>query len=123
MVTPSSSSITTAQPLTVTVAVSGGAGIPIPAGTVTLTSGSYTSPAATLSGGKATIEVPAGSLAVGNDIHSRNLLIQSRCGSLSTIHRFTGIGAHGNRWSVWSTWKAYQTFWPRCDYDNVTNRV
>jgi uncharacterized repeat protein (TIGR03803 family) len=66
-VTPSSSSITTAQALNVTVAVSGGSGNPIPTGTVTLTSGSYSSGATTLTSGSATINIPAGSLAVGTD--------------------------------------------------------
>lgn len=60
-------SITTAQSLAVTVSVSGGAGNPVPTGTVTLTSGSYTSAAATLSSGSAVITVPAGSLPAGND--------------------------------------------------------
>ena len=63
-VIPSKSSITAAQPLTVTVAVSG---TPTPTGSVTLTSGSYTSAATTLSGGSATINIPAGSLATGSD--------------------------------------------------------
>ncbi len=67
-VTPSASSITTAQALTVTVAVSGGSGNPTPTGTVTLTSGSYTSAATTLTSGGATINIPAGSLAIGTDI-------------------------------------------------------
>jgi len=66
-VTPSSSSITTAQALSVTVAVSGGSGFPTPTGTVVLTSGNYTSPAATLGTGGATINILAGSLAVGTD--------------------------------------------------------
>ena len=66
-VTPSATSITTAQPLSVTVTVSGGSGAPTPTGTVTLTSGSYASSAATLVGGSATINIPAGSLAVGAD--------------------------------------------------------
>jgi N-acetylneuraminic acid mutarotase len=65
--TPSASRITTAQGLTVTVAVSGGRGIPIPTGSVTLTSGSYASTASTLSGGSASIIIPAGSLAMGRD--------------------------------------------------------
>ncbi len=64
-VTPSASSITTAQPLTVTVAASGGDSAPTPTGSVTLTSGTYTSGAATLSSGSATIGIPAGSLATG----------------------------------------------------------
>ena len=61
-VTPASSTITSAQPLTVTVSVSGGSGNPTPTGTVTLVSGIYASPATTLSGGSATINIPAGSL-------------------------------------------------------------
>ena len=65
--TLSSSSITTEQALTVTVAVKGVSGGPAPAGTVTLTSGSYTSAAATLSSGSATISIIAGSLAAGSD--------------------------------------------------------
>jgi hypothetical protein len=66
-VTPGTSSITTTQALSVTVAVSGGTGNPVATGSVVLTSGSYTSSAATLSGGVATITVPAGSLAAGSD--------------------------------------------------------
>jgi hypothetical protein len=64
-VTPSASSITTAQPLTVTVAVSGGNSAPTPSGSVILSSGTYTSGAATLASGSATIGIPAGSLATG----------------------------------------------------------
>jgi hypothetical protein len=67
MVTPSSSSITTIQAFTVTVVVNGASGNPTPTGTVTLTSGSYASSAATLSNGSATIAVPAGSLAIGTN--------------------------------------------------------
>jgi len=66
-VTPSPLSISTTQPLMVTVAVSGGSGGLTPTGSVTLSSGSYTSSPATLSAGTATITVPAGSLAVGAD--------------------------------------------------------
>ena len=67
MVTPSSTSITTAQSLTVTIGVSGGGCDPTATGSVTLTSGSYTSAATTLAGGNATITVPAGSLAASTD--------------------------------------------------------
>jgi len=67
-VTPSLSSITTAQALTVTAVVSGGNGNPTPTGSVTLTSGSYSSAASTLNGGSAQINVPAGSLSPGNDV-------------------------------------------------------
>ena len=66
-VTPSSSSIATAQALTVSVTVSRGSGNAVPTGSVTLTSGSYTSAAVILSSGSAIINIPAGSLAVGTD--------------------------------------------------------
>ena len=66
-VTLSSSSITTAQTLTVTVAVGGVSAANAPTGFVTLTSGSYSSSAVTLANGNATINIPAGSLAVGSD--------------------------------------------------------
>jgi hypothetical protein len=66
-VTPSSSSITAAQTLTVAVAVSGPSVNPTATGSVTLTSGSYTSAATTLSSGNAQINIPAGSLKVGSD--------------------------------------------------------
>jgi hypothetical protein len=65
-VTPSLSGITTAQVLSVAVTVSGGSGNPIPTGSITLTSGSYTA-ATALSGGLATINLSAGALAVGTD--------------------------------------------------------
>jgi hypothetical protein len=48
----------------VTIAVSGS---PTPTGAVTLAGGGYTSAATTLSGGSATISIPAGSLATGSD--------------------------------------------------------
>jgi hypothetical protein len=66
-VTPGSSSITANQPLLVTMAVSGGAGNPTPTGSVVLTSGSYTSASATLNNGSAQVNIPANSLATGND--------------------------------------------------------
>jgi hypothetical protein len=66
-VQPGSSSITTAQPLQVTVIVGDGVGSPAAAGTVTLSSGSYSSGAVALSSGIAMITIPAGSLAVGSD--------------------------------------------------------
>jgi len=64
-VSPASGSITAAQSLGVSVAVSGTGSTPT--GSVVLTSGSYASSAATLSSGSATITIPAGSLAVGSD--------------------------------------------------------
>lgn len=62
--TPSASSITTAQDLAVTVNLLGN---PSPTGWVTLTGGGYTSTAAPLISGSATINIPAGFLAVGSD--------------------------------------------------------
>ena len=64
-VTPASSSITTAQSLGVIIAVSSTSGTPT--GSVVLSSGTYTSPGATLSSGLATIAIPTGSLAAGSD--------------------------------------------------------
>ena len=59
------SSITTAQSTTVTVTVSGSSGTPT--GSVTLSSGTYSSGAVTLIAGSAQITIPAGSLASGTD--------------------------------------------------------
>jgi len=67
LVTPSAASVSTAQPLTVTVVASGAGSSLLPSGSVTLTIGSYLSAAATLTGGAATIAIPAGSLAAGTD--------------------------------------------------------
>ncbi len=66
-VSPSLLSLTTAEELTVTVAVTGADSGIAPSGTVTLTSGSYTSAAVALHNGDATIDVPAGSLPAGSD--------------------------------------------------------
>jgi hypothetical protein len=87
-VTPASSSITTSQPLQVTVSVSGGSGNPTPTGSVTLSSGSYTSAATTLSAGAANITVPAGSLTIGNDTLTGTYTPDS--GSSSTYTSATG---------------------------------
>jgi hypothetical protein len=66
-VTPSASSITTSQALTVKVAVSGGSGNATPTGSVTLTGASYTSSASALIGGIALFNIPSGSLPIGAD--------------------------------------------------------
>jgi hypothetical protein len=65
-VTPAAPAITATQSLTVTVAVSGGTGTPTPTGAVTLTAGSYSSAATVLSGGNASIAIPAGTLGLGS---------------------------------------------------------
>ncbi len=90
-VTPSSSSITAAQPLTVTVAVSGEDGSPTPTGSVTLAGGGYTSTATALTGGSATIDVPALSLAVGSDTLTASYTPDSS--SSATYSAATGIAA------------------------------
>ena len=65
-VTPSAAgSISTTQALSVTVGVTSNSGTPD--GSVLLSSGSYASFPVNLSGGQATINVPAGLLAVGTD--------------------------------------------------------
>jgi hypothetical protein len=64
VLTPSATSITTADALTVTVAVNG---TPTPTGSVILTGGGFTSGVTVLAAGGATINVPAGSLTVGTD--------------------------------------------------------
>jgi len=66
-VTPGASGISTTQGLSVTVAVSGGTGNPKPTGSVTLSSGSYSSAATTLNSGSATIAILALSLPSGTD--------------------------------------------------------
>jgi sugar lactone lactonase YvrE len=66
-VTPTPTSITTGQALSVAVTVAGGSGNSTPTGTITLTSGTYTSSATTLSSGAATINIPAQSLLAGAD--------------------------------------------------------
>jgi len=63
----SSSTITTTQPLTATITVSSVGGGPMPTGMVTLVGGGYLSATTPLSGGTATIVIPAGALAVGVD--------------------------------------------------------
>jgi hypothetical protein len=65
-VTPSASSITATQALTVTVVVSGGTGNPTPSGTVTLSSGSY-SAQQTLASGAVSFTIAAGTLGNGGN--------------------------------------------------------
>ena len=69
-VTPSLTNILLTQGLTASVVVSGGAGAPAASGSVVLSSGSFTSAAASVTSGMATIVVPAGSLATGANVLS-----------------------------------------------------
>ena len=66
-VTPSAANITTQQSLAVTVAVTGGTGDPEATGTVTLSSGNYTSVTAALASGSAAIDIPPATLPAGTD--------------------------------------------------------
>ena len=88
-VTPATGSITTAQSLGVTLGVSGTAGTPT--GSVVLSSGSYTSSAATLSSGSATITIPAGSLAAGSDTLTAKYTPDS--GSSATYNSASGTAS------------------------------
>ena len=71
-VTPSSSYLTPAQAqsqaVSVAMVATGGTGNPVPTGTVTLTTGSYSSGPTALSGGSATISIPPGTLTTGFNI-------------------------------------------------------
>ncbi len=67
-VTPAASNVSGTQPLGVTVTIgSPVSGTSVPTGTMTLSSGAYTSAAATLNNGSATFTIPAGILAPGVD--------------------------------------------------------
>jgi hypothetical protein len=66
-VLPSALSITTTQPLNVTVSIGASGSGMTPSGTVVLSGGGYNSPTATLSGGSATLGISAGLLAAGTD--------------------------------------------------------
>jgi len=65
--TLSAPTITTAQSLTASFAVTGGTGNPTPTGSVTLSGGGYSSSSVVLSAGGASMTIPVGALAVGQD--------------------------------------------------------
>ena len=67
VVTPSSSNVTAAQAFNVVVVVNGANGNPVPTGSVTLTGGGYSSAVTVLTNGRATIAIPAETLATGTD--------------------------------------------------------
>lgn len=69
-VMPTSTTITTAQSFTLTIAVSGGPSSPTPTGSVVLSGGGFTSAVATLIAGSATVTIPAETLALGMDSFS-----------------------------------------------------
>ncbi len=90
-VTLSPSSITTAEAMTATIGVSEGPGTPLATGSVTLSGGNFTSAPATLVNGTAQINVPLGSLAVGNYPLMVNYLPDAN--SSSTYLNATGSAA------------------------------
>jgi hypothetical protein len=66
-VSPANTSIVLNTPVSVALAVTG-SGATAPTGTIALASGSYSSAAATLTGGGATITIPASTLPAGQDL-------------------------------------------------------
>ena len=88
-VTPASPSVTTAQSLKVSISVAGGSGTPT--GSVVLSSGTYASPAATLSAGSATVTIAAGSLATGSDTLTARYTPDSA--SVGSYNSASGIGS------------------------------
>jgi len=90
-VNPALPAVTTAQSLSVSISVGGGTGNSTPTGSVSLSSGVYTSAATTLAGGTATIDVPAGALAVGPDTLTASYTPDSN--SSSTYNSATGASS------------------------------
>jgi hypothetical protein len=91
LVTPALTSISTAQPLAVTVAVTGSNDYGTPTGTVTLSIGSYTSTPAALASGSASFLLPAGTLAVGS--HTLLASYTPDSASASTYYAASGTSA------------------------------
>jgi hypothetical protein len=90
-VTPATFILSSLQSLPVAVKVNGVTGFATPTGTVTLTSGSYASAAATLSGGAASITIPSGVLPWSNDTITATYTPDSA--SKSTYTSATGVSA------------------------------
>jgi hypothetical protein len=84
-VSPAALAIASVQALKVEISLSGA---PVPTGTVTLTSGSYTSAATTLQSGSASINIPAGSLSLGSNTLTATYTPDS--GSSSLYYATTG---------------------------------
>lgn len=82
--TLSSSTISSATPLAVSVQVTDPANGNVPTGTITLTSGSYTSAPVTLSAGRGTITAPSGTLVIGTDTLTVNYTPDTAGASLYT---------------------------------------
>jgi len=98
-VMPAASSITTAQSLAVSIAVTGRSGTPT--GSVVLSSAAYSSAAVTLTFGSASITIPAGSLATGSDTltakYTPDAATASVCKGASRAAMVTVTQAAGHR--------------------------
>jgi len=102
--TPSQQVIANSQVLTIGVVVNAVQYYPNPTGSVTLTSGSYASAPVVLTAGSATIVVPAGSLAVGDDTLTVTYTPDTASSaSYLTTSNFTHVENQGSRItpSVW----------------------
>lgn len=91
-VTPNPSSTSSTGTTTVTIAVSGGSGNPTPTGSVTLTSGTYSSGAVTLTNGSAQIVVQGSALATGSSV-PLNATYTPDANSSGTYSSATGSGS------------------------------
>jgi subtilase family serine protease len=90
-VTPSATTITTLQPLTVTITLNGGTGNPAPTGTVKIVSNDvYSSAPTALTNGSATIVIPARAMPGGNYNVTLTVQYSPDLGSLSTYTPVTG---------------------------------
>ncbi len=90
-VTPSSTTITALQPLTVTIALSGSSGSPAPTGTVKIVSNDvYSSVPTALSNGSATIVIPAQAMPGGNYNVTLTVQYTPDLASISTYTSVTG---------------------------------
>ena len=90
-VSPSPASINATQTVSVAIALNGGLGNPAPTGTVTLTSGTYSSGPLTESNGSISVTIPAGTLATGTDTLTANYTPDST--SASTFVTASGTGS------------------------------
>ena len=88
-VNPAVAALTAAQSLSVAISITGGTGSPTPTGSVSLSSGVFTSEASTLASGDATIVVPAGALAVGSDTLTASYTPDSNSSSTYSLNTGT----------------------------------
>ena len=90
-VSPSPANINATQTVSVAISLNGGLGNPAPTGTVTLTSGTYSSGPLTESNGSINVTIPAGMLTAGTDMLTANYTPDST--SASTFVSASGTGS------------------------------